>query len=305
MKNSPYFKQAQLMLRIIPHVAAENCFALKGGTAINLFLRDMPRLSVDIDLTYLPLEPRQTALQNMESALERIAEAVRSTVPRATVQASRSRGAPHISKLFVRTAEASIKIEPNQVLRGAIFPSQERELSAAAEALFELSVTARTLSVADLYGGKLCAALDRQHPRDLFDIKLLLEDQGITHDIRRAFVIYLASHERPMHELLNPRRKDVRRIYENEFVGMMTDPVDYDALVETREAMIDILRQTLTEKEKRFLVSLKQGQPEWELMAIDGIELLPAIQWKWMNIRKMKKQKHTEALEKLRIVLGI
>ena len=63
MNNSPYFKQAQLMLRVIPHVAAETCFALKGGTAINLFLRDMPRLSVDIDLTYLPLEPRPLAVQ--------------------------------------------------------------------------------------------------------------------------------------------------------------------------------------------------------------------------------------------------
>ena len=81
------------------------------------------------------------------------------TMPDTTVQESRARGTTHIAKLFIRTAEAAIKIEPNQVLRGAVFPSQERELSQAAEALFELSVTARTLSVADLYGGKLCAAL--------------------------------------------------------------------------------------------------------------------------------------------------
>jgi hypothetical protein len=158
MENSPYFKQAQLMLRVIPHVTAETCFALKGGTAINLFLRDMPRLSIDIDLTYLPLEPRPLAVRNIGAALARIASAIRATVPGTTVQESRLRGATPIAKLFVRTAEAAIKIEPNHVLRGSVFPTQERDLSEAAEALFELSVTARTLSVADLYGGKLCAA---------------------------------------------------------------------------------------------------------------------------------------------------
>jgi predicted nucleotidyltransferase component of viral defense system len=305
MENSPYFKQAQLMLRVIPHVAAETCFALKGGTAINLFLRDMPRLSVDIDLTYLPLEPRPLAVRNIGAALARIASAIRATVPGTTVQESRSRGVTPIAKLFVRTAEVAIKIEPNHVLRGAVFPTQERDLSEAAEALFELSVTARTLSVADLYGSKLCAALDRQHPRDLFDVKLLLEDQGITNDIRQAFVIYLASHARPMHELLNPRRKDVRQLYAHEFVGMVTSPVAYDALIETREKMLGILQQTLTEKEKRFLLSLKRGQPEWALMAIDGIDKLPAIQWKLMNIQRMSSHKRAEALENLQTVLGI
>jgi predicted nucleotidyltransferase component of viral defense system len=305
MKSSPYFKQAQLMLRVIPRVTAETCFALKGGTAINLFLRQMPRLSVDIDLTYLPLEPRETALRNIGTALERIAASIRTTMPDTKVQENRARGATHIAKLFVRTAEATIKIEPNQVLRGAVFPSQERELSQAAEALFELSVTARTLSIADLYGGKLCAALDRQHPRDLFDVRLLMEDQGITHDIRQAFVIYLASHDRPMHELLNPRRKDFRQIYENEFASMVIYPVAYEALVETREQMISTLQQTLTDQEKGFLLSLKKGQPEWSLMAIDGIETLPAIQWKLMNIQKMSTHKHAEALARLQTVLGI
>ena len=251
MENSTYFKQAQLMLRVIPHVTAETCFALKGGTAINLFLRDMPRLSVDIDSTYLPLEPRPLAVRNIGAALARIASAIRVTIPGTTVQESRSRGTTPIAKLFVRTAEAAIKIEPNHVLRGAVLPTQERDLSEAAEALFELSVTARTLSVADLYG------------------------------------------------------RMIRQLYANEFVGMVTSPVAYDALVETREKMLGLLQQTLTEKEKRFLLSLKIGQPEWALMAIDGIDKLPAIQWKWMNIQRMSPHKRADALEKLQTVLGI
>lgn len=305
MKDSPYFKQAQLMLRVMPHVAAEACFALKGGTAINLYVRDMPRLSVDIDLTYLPLEPRDTALANIGEALQRIAAAIRRTVPGATVQAIRARGAEHVSKLTVRTTEATIKIEPNLVLRGSVFSPVERELSEQAELLFEASATASTLAVADLYGGKLCAALDRQHPRDIFDVKILMENEGITHDIRTAFIIYLASHDRPMSELLEPNLKDFRQLFEQEFAGMTDEDVEHDELVAVRDRLIETIRNSMTENEKKFLLSIKQGQPDWGLMPVAGIEQLPAIQWKLMNIRKMNTKKQKESLQKLQAALGL
>ncbi len=67
-----YKRQVALLLDILPEVAKETCFALHGGTAINLFIRDMPRLSVDIDLTYLPLESREASLKNISDALSRI-----------------------------------------------------------------------------------------------------------------------------------------------------------------------------------------------------------------------------------------
>lgn len=294
------------MLRAIPHVAAESCFALKGGTAINLFVRDMPRLSVDIDLTYLPVdEPRETALKKISEALSRIAAAIRKTVPRSKVQESRAQKSERTAKLVVAAGQTRIKIEPNEVIRGTVFPVEERELSPRAEELFELAVTARTLSVADLYGGKLCAALDRQHPRDLFDVKVLLENEGITDEIRKAFVVYLASHDRPMNELLDPARKDIRRIYESEFAGMTVGEVEYDDLIAARETLVETLMKELTDNEKAFLVSLKEGQPRWSLMGCEGIEKLPAIQWKLMNIQKINKKKHIESLEKLKRKLGL
>ena len=305
MKDSPYFKQAQLMLRAMPHVAAEECFALKGGTAINLYVRDMPRLSVDIDLTYLPLESRESALANISEALQRIAAEIRRTVPGATVQGIRARGAEHVAKLTVLTAEATIKIEPNLVLRGSVFSPVERELSEQAELLFEASATASTLAVADLYGGKLCAALDRQHPRDIFDVKILMENEGITDDIRAAFVIYLASHDRPMSELLEPNLKDFRQLFEQEFAGMADEEVEHDELVAVRDRLIETIRNTMTGNEKKFLLSIKQGQPDWNLMPVAGIEQLPAIQWKLMNIRKMDKKKKKESLQKLQAALGL
>ncbi len=289
----------------MPHVAAEECFALKGGTAINLYVRDMPRLSVDIDLTYLPLEPRDTALANIGEALQRIATAIRRTVPGVTVQEIRARGAEHVSKLTVSTAEATIKIEPNLVLRGTVFSPVERELSEQAEILFEASATANTLAVADLYGGKLCAALDRQHPRDIFDIKILMENEGITDEIRTAFVLYLASHDRPMSELLDPNLKEFRLVFKREFAGMAAEEIEYDELVAIRDRLIETIKNTMTENEKKFLLSIKQGQPDWDLIPVEGVDLLPAIQWKLINIRKMKKEKQAESLQKLQSALGL
>jgi predicted nucleotidyltransferase component of viral defense system len=306
LKDSPYFKQAELMLKAIPHVAAETCFALKGGTAINLFVREMPRLSVDIDLTYLPVdEPRNTALKRMSDALDRIAIAIKKAIVGSRVQETRAQNPDRLTRLTVAVGPIRIKIEPNEVIRGSVFPAQERELTRRAEDMFELSVTAQTLSLADLYGGKLCAALDRQHPRDLFDVNLLLDNEGITEDTRKAFVVYLASHDRPMHELLDPTRKDVRRIYENEFSGMAVDEVSYDELIAARETLVETLRKELTNDEREFLVSLKAGQPKWNLMGIEGLEKLPAVQWKLTNIKKIPAKKQTELLAKLRRVLEL
>lgn len=305
MKDSPYFKQAELMLRTIPHVAAETCFALKGGTAINLFVRDMPRLSVDIDLAYLLVdEPRETALKKSSDALGRIAAAIKKAIPGARVQESRAREPERVTRLIVATGAIRIKIEPNEVIRGSVFPAEERELSRRAEDLFELSVTARILSLADLYGGKLCAALDRQHPRDLYDVRVLLDNEGITDEIRKAFVVYLASHDRPIHELLDPTRKDVRRIYEIEFAGMAIEEIAYKDLIGARETLIDTLKKESTDAERTFLLSIKSGEPNWGVMGIKGIEKLPAIQWKLMNIQKIDPKKRAELLEKLKRAPG-
>lgn len=305
MKKNPFYKQAELMVRVLPYVAAEKCFGLKGGTAINLFLRDMPRLSVDIDLTYLPIEPRDVSLKNIHEALKRISEEIKKFMPSARVQEGHAAGTKRISKLFVSYQGVQIKIEPNEVIRGTVYPCEERDLMPKAEQLFELSVSVNALSLADLFGGKLCAALDRQHPRDLFDVKLLLENEGITDRIRKAFVVYLASHDRPIHELIDPNRQDIRSIYENEFSGMTAVPVRYEDLIEAREVLISILKKDFSPSEKQFLLSLKEGEPRWELLGIEGIENLPAIQWKVINVRKMEKKKREVALEKLKKKLEV
>lgn len=268
MKTSRFYKQAELMLRSLIHVAREECFVVKGGTAINFFVRNMPRISVDIDLAYLPLEPRDVSLRKISDGLKRISSEIPRKINGAKVQPTLLKGSKNIRKLVVQVPGAEIKIEPNTVIRGSVFPSETKDLSKKAEDLFELSVSARTLSFADLYGGKICATLDRQHPRDLFDVKILLENEGITSQIRKAFVAYLASHDRPMNELLTPTAKDQRRIFEREFEDMTTEPVGYEDLQKTFPALVRAIKAGLTKDEKEFLVSIKEGMPQWDLLGV-------------------------------------
>jgi predicted nucleotidyltransferase component of viral defense system len=168
-------------------VARHACFALKGGTAINLFLRPMPRLSVDIDLAYVPIGERQQSLSEIEEALQGIAAGIASRISGTRVAAVESEGTT--TRLLVARENTQVKIEPNLVVRGTVFPPESRDLCDADQQEFELFASASCLSVPDLYAGKICAALDRQNPRDLYDVMLLLEDEGITPEIRRAFVV--------------------------------------------------------------------------------------------------------------------
>lgn len=72
MSDKDYRKQVELLIQVLPEVAKEPKFALHGGTAINLFVRNMPRLSVDIDLTYIPIQNRQDSLNGIKKTLEEI-----------------------------------------------------------------------------------------------------------------------------------------------------------------------------------------------------------------------------------------
>ncbi len=301
MKESRYFKQAALMLRLLPLVARLDCFALKGGTAINFFVEQMPRLSVDIDLVYLPLRDRSGAIKAIGIVLEELA----ASIERLGYRVQRSSLGQDNAKLVISDGSVAVKIEPNTVLRGTVFPPEERVLCSRAEELFELSVRGRISSIADLYGGKLCAALDRQHPRDLFDVKLLWDRGGMTDHIRKAFVVYVASHPRPMHELLCPRPKDIARDYKSDFAGMTEEMVSCEELEEVRDTLVTEAVSKLQLPERDFLLSLKQGTPKWELLGIEGLDRLPALQWKLSNIQKMSSRKHQEQLEELKRILEL
>ncbi len=144
------------------------------------------------------------------------------------------------------------------------------------------------MSLDDTYGGTLVAALDRQHPRDLFDVIQLFAHEGITPGIRRAFVVYLASHNRPVHEVLFPTSRDIHLDYEQNFVGMTTDPVTLDALLATPERVLHELQHGLDVNERQFLFSLIRATSDWSLLKISHLEQLPAIRWKLQNLQRLQ-----------------
>lgn len=285
----------------LPLVAEEKCFALKGGTAINLFIRDLPRLSVDIDLVYLPMDDRDTALAHITDALNRIAGSIVNKVQDTKIQKSFESRADAL-RLIVKRDGVQIKIELSPVLRGTVFTEELREVTEKVEEQFGY-VEMPLVSLADLYAGKLCAALDRQHPRDLFDVKFLLENEGLSDNLRKTFLVYLISHNRTMAELLRPTRKDLQATYDNEFVRMSQVDVPLQELEAVREIMISELNKSLTDDEKRFLLSFKALKPDWSLLGLSNIEALPAVRWKIHNLTKMDKTRHKEALKNLEDVL--
>lgn len=286
--NQTYLDTARLLTQIAPFVFADGTFALKGGTAINLFIRDMPRLSVDLDLVFPDHSlPREAALTRINDAIRQSAERLNvrgfQTHTLATADAGET-------KLLVRRGKIEVKVEVNFVMRGTVQPVRAAALTPAARDTLLAELEIPVVSLEDVYGGKLVAAMDRQHPRDLFDVMQLFAHEGITPGIRRAFVIYLASHNRPVHEVLFPAMRDNGQEYERNFKGMTTEPVELDALLAARERMVQELHSGLDADERRFLLSLVNGQPEWPLLGIAHAENLPGIRWKLQNLAQLKRK---------------
>jgi hypothetical protein len=220
------------------------------------------------------------------------------------VNASLVSGTDKRIKIIVSRNGVSIKVEVTPVLRGSVYASELRETAPRVQAKFGYAQM-QLLSFEDLYAGKLCAALDRQHPRDLYDIKFLLENEGISEKLKDAFIVYLLGHSRPMSEIIKPRLKDIEAIYHSEFKGMTIDEVSLESLLETRNEMITKLHRALTEKDKQFLLAVKRGDADWNSFILPEVQHLPAIQWKMHNLDQMQTTKRKQALKALENALNI
>lgn len=298
-----YRAQVALLIRILPLVAQEKCFALKGGTAINLFVRNMPRLSVDIDLTYLPVQPRPESLAAIEAAMKRIGDRVRDAIPGVHVAESRLRTEGTLTRLNFRTGGAQTQVEVTPVLRGCVFTPELKNVSPAVEDAFGFAEI-QVVSFADLYAGKIVAALDRQHPRDFFDVRDLMAKEGIDDPLRRAFIVYLLSHDRPMWEVLSAPPKDIADEFARGFEGMTEEPVSLDELYAARDCLIANIVGKMPDSHRRFLVSFERGEPEWNLIEVAGVQDLPAIKWRQQNLDKLGKDKRNALVSELARVLN-
>ncbi|MDA0204750.1 MAG: nucleotidyl transferase AbiEii/AbiGii toxin family protein [Acidobacteria bacterium] len=283
--NPTYLATARLLVEAAPLVFEGGGFALKGGTAINLFLREMPRLSVDLDLVFTNHHmPRAEALAAINGALRASRDRL---VKRGLKVQALSTGDLGETKLLVRRDDLAVKIEVNTVIRGTIHPTRTMSLSLAASDALMADLELPLLSPEEIYGGKLVAAMDRQHPRDLFDVMELFGHGGVTPEIRRAFVVYLASHNRPLYEVLFPKPKDIRLAYEGSFAGMTREPVSLDALMATSEKLLRELPDSLDTYERDFLRTLARSQPDWSRLGIPHLAELPAIRWRIQNVEAL------------------
>jgi len=305
MINQSYLTQADLLLQVIPHIATEKTLALKGGTAINLFLRNMPRLSIDIDLTYLPIDNRETALSNISDSLGRIRERITKSIPGSTVNNHVIEG--NDVKLFVQSKNAQIKIEVNTTTRGHLHPVRLLQVNETVQERFEKFAAIQVVSDAELYGEKICAALDRQHPRDLFDVFLLFQESGYTKDIKNGFIQAIVSHMRTILEVLQPHLLDQRAAFEKQFLGMSDIQFTYDDFENTRKKLIDTVNSSLTDPDRSFLLSFKRGDPDWDLFPYAKLKDMPAVQWKLLNLQNLIKSnpgKHKELLLNLETIFS-
>ena len=298
--NETYKKQVGLLLDVLPEVAKEECFAMHGGTAINLFLRDMPRLSVDIDLTYTEISERNEALLEINAALIRIKKRIEAMRPLINAEHKEA-----VCKLQLEEQGVLIKVEVNMIGRGLIDEPESLPLCQAAQEQFDAFCVMPLVPVSQLYGGKICAALDRQHPRDIFDIKLLLDNEGLNEEIMQGLVYALVSSSRPTHELLEPHLLDQRAAFENQFDGMTAMEFDYETYEATRVQLIKGISNRLNDDHRRLLLGINQLTPDWSIFDYQNF---PAVQWKLLNLEKFKRSKpeaHRQQLLQLERVLAL
>lgn len=278
-----YAAKVELLLRLMPIVMEEGVFAVHGGTAINLFLKDLPRYSVDIDLTYIPLAGRKESLEDINLHLKSISEKAKKAfkgmhiVPNYTT-----------CKLLCEYRGKQVKVEVNQTKRrlvgGDAIPTP---LSEKAQEEFGLYCEANIVSLSQLYGGKIAAALSRQHPRDLFDVKYMDVPMA---DCREGLIFCLLGSDRPIYESFAPRLIDQREAMANQFEGMTDIPFTYEEFEETRAKLISDVNNLMTEADKQFLISFERGKPEWDGYEFEYFKDYPSVKWKLVNLAKLAKQ---------------
>ena len=293
-----YAQKAELLLRLVPIIMDEGVFAVHGGSAINLFLKNLPRYSVDIDLTYIPLVDRVTSIADINLHLNSIYD-----------KAKRAFKGMHIvpkldtCKLLCEYQGRQVKVEVNQTKRGIVGGDVlTLPLSDKAQNEFSLYCEAKIVPLTLLYGGKIAAALSRQHPRELFDVKYM--DLPLS-DCREGLIFCLLGSDRPIHESLAPSLIDQRKAMANQFDGMTDIPFTYDEFEATRSKLIDDVKAIITEADREFLVSFESGQPEWDGYEFEYFKDYPSVQWKLLNLQKLAKRNPQKLVEEANKLINI
>lgn len=289
-----YIRQTELLLRVLPYINEMGVFALHGGTAINLFHDEMPRLSVDIDLTYLPIENRESDLMEIKANLEKIASELIRVVP--GIQVTNPNHVMGEFKLFCNLKGVQIKMEVNTINRGVIGAVETRSLCARAQERFDQFFEMKTVPKNQLFGGKIIAALDRQHPRDIFDTMRLLDKEPLDEEMIKGFLFCLLSSSKPMHEILAPVFKDQQSAMNTQFHGMTDVDFTYGVYEHQRKRLLEAILKSLNGQHLNFLRSVATNKPDW---IYGDWSNYPGISWKLKNLVELEKNNKSKFHEQL------
>lgn len=301
-----YTDRVQLLVDILPTLVREPEFALKGGTAINLFEHDLPRLSMDIDLTWLPARDFDTDARDIAAALERLAQALSAPPLRLQVRSSTAGDARTTTRLIASRGRARVQIETTPVMRGAVHPVRRKDVQPGVERHFG-SASVQLLDFADLYAGKLAAALSRQHPRDLFDVARLLDRDGVDERLWRTFLVYLTCSPKPAAEMLAPGEpRDFAAVFASQFRGMSAEATSVDTLLDARSRLLARISELLDAPSCAFLESVEHEAPDFDLIGLPQAAALPGVRRKLQNLarrapakREADHQQLTETLDRI------
>ncbi len=292
--NKEYKKQVDLLCRIVPALSKIEEFALHGGTAINLFMSDMPRYSVDLDITYIPIANREESVEGINSALDRLKTMLMRAIPN-----GRFNHNVNSLKLDCFLKGTKVKLEVSNVKRGLLEEPQMVALCERAQREFDAYCDLRIVSTTELYGGKIAAALSRQHPRDIFDYRQMkFDDLSL---LKSGLMLNILGDKKPITDLLNPNLLDQRDAFENQFAGMADVAFSYADFEESRLELFARIKELFTRDDLEFLLSFKQGEPDWTRCCIGDVSHFPSVQWKLQNILKLKSDdpaKHRSVVEK-------
>lgn len=296
----------QLLTELLPVVAQEKRFALKGGTAINLFEHDLPRLSVDIDLTWLPIGDFASDSRAIEEALMSMAQALSKPPLRLNVSPSAPQNANTVTRLIATRGRARVQIETTPVMRGTVHPVRVMRVQPTVRAEFGFAEM-QVLDFNDLYAGKLAAALTRQNPRDLFDVGVLLYEGRFDEALWRTFLVYLTASPKPAWEILEPAEpKDFEKSFRTLFDGMTAKPTSAEALLEARRQLLARIPALLDDASRAFLESVERELPDFGLIGLAHAADLPGVKRKLQNLaqrsdakREADQRQLSETLERI------
>ncbi len=271
-------------------------FALKGGTALNLYGLNMPRLSLDVDLVFLPEVKAEEASWLQGEALFQFQKLIEQRLPDAEVM-SRLDSAQNINALVVRLRRIETAVELVPTTRGHLYPLEKKNLCALGRIYWHHPLPAQLVSWAEVCAGKFMARLERQKARDLMDCDNILKLGPIDDQIRLAFLVEILGRGMPTVRMnsqnlvetiwfpLSPadlwtgEPRPVDRVDWSSLTRLVAKPMLRSEL----DSVQDVLRQELLVKmpayHKDFLLMWVRGTPHWSLLDYPRLEDRPILQY--------------------------